>query len=872
MTRSIRRALAALLALTLLVLGLLLSVTLWLPRLAGIWLPPDTHIVLTGTPRWRHGGLWFPEIRYQVKQCELAAVRSVSLARAAQRWQLQAQSVQLNSDCLSQLPASDQPSTPRTLAQWQALLPGAHIHLDQLIISPWQHYAGAFDLTLEKNQQRLRYQGENLRLQASLQGQQLQLEQFSVTHPALPEPVTLTGRLQLPATLDQLPQAGEVQSSVTLSQYPVPLDLALHWQQHQGELRIQPRGESEPLLTLPWQASQQQIQISGGQWRWPLADQPLAGGLSLTLDNWQAGLEEMQVQGRANLLTRGRGGKGNMVLSLGPGKLGWLASALPFQLTGESKLAALQLYGTIPATLTGPLLDPQIVVRPGALLRLRGRLLSTLEVDEARWPLAGVKISSRGVDGRLQAILRAHDAGFGRFTLHLDGGASDFWPDRGRWNWRYWGEGVMAPLQASWDVKGTGSWQGKRIELSTLSTGFDQLRYGMVTVSAPRLALSAPVVWQREAQHPAFSGAFQLTSQQTAFSNGGGLPPSALNFEVKGAGPADFLWRGALRADEIGPLRVHGRWDGQRLRGEAWWPSQSLTVFQPLLSPDLKMKIQGGQLRAQMAFSAASEQGFEAGGHWAVTQGSVRTPDSEVSGIDFSLPFRLRQHQWQLGVHGPVSLRIALLQNQFAIENIRADLQGFYPWSEQQPLRLSNVSLGMLDGHIALAELRLPQHDAARLTLRDISMSRLITALKARQIALSGKVNGELPLWVNQPRWLVEKGWIANSGPLTLRMDKDMADAIVSNNIAAGAAMEWLRYMEISRAWATLDLDTLGNLTLQSQLSGISRFSNRSQRVNLNYRHQENLFQLWRSLRFGDNLQSWVEENATLSSKKDPTP
>ncbi|WP_312242117.1 YdbH domain-containing protein, partial [Pantoea sp.] len=486
--------------------------------------------------------------------------------------------------------------------------------------------------------------------------------------------------------------------------------------------------------------------------------------------------------------------------------------------------------------------------------------------------LAGIAVSSRGVEGRLQAILKAHDPNFGRFTLHLDGRASAFWPDAGRWNWRYWGEGVMAPLHAKWDVKGTGSWQDTLIELSTLSTGFDQLQYGMVKVNKPRLTLTAPVRWQRSPQRPAFHGDFQLRAAKTHLSNGGWLPPSTLGFQVNGDSPSRFLWRGQLRADEIGPLRVEGRWDGERLRGSAWWPSQSLSVFQPLLSPALKMKIQSGELKAQAAFSAASDQGFEAGGHWTVKQGSLRTPDSTVSGIDFSLPFRLKDQQWQLGVRGPVSLRIAEIKNQFAIQNISADLQGYYPWSERQPLTLSNVNLDLLDGNISLNSLRLPQHAAARVIMRDISMSRLITALKPKQLALSGKIEGELPLWVDQPRWLVEKGWVANQGPLTLRLDKEMVDAIAGNNFAAGAAINWLRYMEISRARATLNLDSAGNLTLQSQVNGTGRYENRKQSLNLNYRHQENLFQLWRSLRYGDNLQSWVEQNAALPPNKDSTP
>lgn len=872
MTRGLRRLLAALLALILLLLGLLLTLTHWLPRLAGIWLPENTRVELHGAPHWRQGRLVFPDVRYLVGDCLLAQVADVGLGRTQQRWQLDAREVALNSDCLQALPHSATRDAPRSLAEWQQMLPGADIHLQQLSILPWQQYAGRFDLTLDKDLQQLRYQGDNLRIAARLQGQQLHIDQLQLSHPILPQPVELHGNLTLPTFADGLPVAGELSGALNLTQWPQPLALTLNWQQQQGELVVRQQQEPQPLLQLPWQVDAQQIRITAGHWRWPFGSQPLSGSVALTLDDWQQGLEQTQIRGRFNLLTAGRGGKGNLVLSVGPGKLSLTDSALPFQLTGESKFADLQLYGTIPGQLHGMLSDPQLSLQPGALLRLRGRLLSTLEVDEARWPLAGVSVASRGINGRLQAILNAHDPSFGRFRLHLDGRASDFWPDSGRWNWRYWGEGVMAPLSAKWDVKGTGSWHDTLISLDTLNTGFDQLAYGMVQVDKPRLTLTAPVRWQRDVAQPAFNGGFALRSGQTRFSYGGWLPPSELRFDAKGRDPGHFLWRGQLTAEDIGPLRVHGRWDGERLRGEAWWPAQSLSVFQPLLSSDLKMRIQSGELRAQMAFSAASGQGFEAGGFWAVKQGSVWMPDSEINGIDFTLPFRLKDHQWQLGRRGPVSLRIAEVKNQFALQNITADLQGHYPWQERQPLTLSNVNLDLLGGHVSMPALRLPQHQPARISLRDIDLSRLVTALKPKQFAMSGKVNGELPLWVNNPHWLIEKGWIANSGPLTFRMDKDMADAIVSNNVAAGAAMDWLRYMEIARSWATLDLDNFGNLILQSEVKGTSQFSNRRQSVNLNYRHQENLFQLWRSLRFGDNLQSWVEQNATLPYNKDPKP
>lgn len=870
MRRRLLFALASLLALVLLVLALLASVTHWLPRLAGIWLPAGTRIALDAAPRWRQGALHFPVLRYLAGDCQLAELQDLALGYRQQRWQARAQQLALDTVCLSHLPDNDTPaSAPRSLAQWQALLPPANVAIDRLIINPYQSWAGALRLTLDPDLQQLNYQGDNLRLQADLQGQRLALRQLTVQAPGLSEPVSLHGSLMLTEFANGVPESGQLDGNVTLAQVPHPLHFALAWQQQQGRLTLQTPQEHEPLVDLPWQVTPQQIRIDGGRWRWPWAAQPLAGGIALAFTHWQQGLEASEITGRLNMLTQGRGGKGNVVLSLGPGRLSLTDSQLPLRLTGESKLAALQFYASLPGTLQGSLLNPQLRFAPGALLRMRGRLLSTLEVDEARWPLAGVSLSSAGINGRLQAILSAHDTNKGRFTLHLDGHASDFWPDRGRWGWRYWGNGYLAPLSAKWDVRGTGNWQESALTLTTLSTGFDQLRYGMTTVNQPRLRLAQPLVWQRAAEQAAFHGALTLDAAATRFDSGGYLPPSQLQLALKGSDPAHFLYSGSLRAQAIGPVRLNGRWDGERLRGQAWWPQQSLTVFQPLLSPDLKMKITDGTLRAQVAFSAADQQGFTAGGHWVVQKGALWMPDNSIEGIDFSLPFRLQESRWSLGTHGPVSLRIKTINNQFLIHDVTAQLQGSWPWQESAPLTLSNVSLGLLGGSLSLQQLRLPQHQPAIIRLRDISLSELITALKPKQIAMSGRINGELPLWLDNSPWLVKEGWIANSGNLTLRLDKQMADAITSNNMAAGVALDWLRYMEISRSWATLNLNAIGDLTMQAEVNGTSRFSNRDQHVNLNYSHQENLFQLWRSLRFGDNLQSWVEQKAALPSQKD---
>ena len=834
------------------------AVNVWLPPLVQHWLPAGTRLTLSGHFRPHAGSLSFPEIALQAGDCQGVSVKGLSVGYRDHLWQWHAAEVRADTDCLAALPSSSSSAPQKTLAEWQALLPAGHWQVDKLEILPPGQYTGRLSLTNQQQRQTLTYDSDGLRLSAELNDQVLKITRLQFSPAGGVPQLTLQGSVGLAPKIGDWPEQGQLDGQLSLSGLPLHLDL--HWQQQQGELNVSTPKSAEPLLQLPWTVTPEQLGIQHGKWQWPFASQPLQGGIALQATHWREGPENSIISGRLNALTSGRGGKGNVVLSLGPGKLSLTDSALPLRLTGTANSPELQFFARLPAALTGPLARPEIRFLSGALLRMRGQLLNIFQVDEARWPLAGVRLSAAGINGPLQAILQVHNRTTGRYRLQLAGQARDFWPDQGQWQWRYWGSGVLLPLKAAWDLHGSGDWQGPAITLKTLSTGFNQLRYGGVRVVSPRLQLTAPLVWSRQAEAPKLTGAFALTAGTTLFSYGGRLPALHLPFSIAGTSPQNFLYQARLRAGAIGPLVLRGRWDGERLRGEAWWASQPLAVVAPLLSPDMKMKITGGKMRAQAAFSASAASGLLAGGHWVITEGSAWTPDNQIQGASFSLPFRYQQQRWQFGYHQPVRLTIDRIVNQVGLSGITASLQGYYPWSQDKPLRLSDVSMSVSGGKLSLAELRLPQQQAALLKADKINLSRLITALHPGKIAMSGLVSGEMPLWVNDPHYIIRDGWVSNDGPLTLRVDKDMIDSITSNNMAAGVAIDWLRYMEIRRAQAKLQLSSDGELIMKSTVQGTSRFSNHDQRVDLNYTHQENIFRLWESLNFGSNLESLLSQ------------
>jgi hypothetical protein len=861
MTKRLKVSVAILMGIALLLITLWQTLPRWLPRAIAPWLPQGSQLVLQGPLRWQQGALHLDGLKFSAQGCAIANVSDLKLSHQTGTWRVDGERIDVDTACLSKLPAAEGDSAPLALDQLQAMLPPLDLNIHLLTLAPWQAYAGKLQLSSAAGGQQLRYQGKNITAEAQLdEHQQLTLSKLSIMPPNSAVPVQLTGKVTVPLDMESLPTQGALQGELQTAYLEKPLLLDLHWQQQQGVLTLTEKGSDQPLATLPWALTPKQISIEKGEWRWPYLEQPLSGGLNVALHDWSKGFDETQITARLNVITAGHNGKGNAVLTLGPGSLSLTNSDLGFQLTGQANLANLSLTASIPGIISGSILNPTLVLQPGSLLRAWGRPASDMKLEEARLPLAGVKVTALGITGRLQAIISASESYWGRLKLHLDGQAQNFWPDHGQWQWRYWGNGKLPPLQAAWDVAGSGRWQDTSITLDRLSTGFDRLKYGMVTVATPRLTLNHPIQWQRDVKAPSLTGSVQLKANKTSFGEGRYLPPSVLGLQLQGAGPDSFQWQGALQAEQIGPITLRGRWDGERLRGEGWWPKQSLTVFQPLISPDLNIKLRAGEFYAQSAFSAARVQGFEAGGHWVVRNGGMWLQDGELSGLDFVLPYRFKNHLWQLGAKRPIMLRIKSIKTLFEMQNITADLQGTYPYSEAYPLTLSNIGVDMLNGHISLSALRMPQHDAAVLKLDQIDLSALFTALKPKQFAMSGRINGELPLYLNHPKWLVQNGWIANAGLMTLRLDKDMADAIGSNNLATGAAIDWLRYMEINRSKARVDLDNLGELTLKAHIDGVNPQKNAKREVILNYSHQENVFQLWRSLRFGDNLQEWLEQ------------
>lgn len=316
-----KAAIALLLLFILLPLTLLMTLAQWVPTLAGIWLPVGTRIAFEESPKLTRHALVIPDLRYLVDECEIARIDNVTLSHPS-RWKLDVGTLELNSVCLSKLPQSA-PSTvaPKTLAQWQAVLPNTWLTVHRLSLAPWQQWEGELHASLTPASQEITYKGEQVSIKGQLRGQTLSVSQFDIRLPDQAQPVKLVGKFTLPLVPDGVPVKGHAVATFNVPQLSSLVDADLDWEDNQGQLVVMARDNPDPLLDLPWQITAERLNISDGRWNWALPGLPLSGRVGLRIDNWQQGLEKATVSGRLNVLTQGDAGKGNAVLNIGPGSL-----------------------------------------------------------------------------------------------------------------------------------------------------------------------------------------------------------------------------------------------------------------------------------------------------------------------------------------------------------------------------------------------------------------------------------------------------------------------------------------------------------------------------------------------------------------------
>ncbi len=191
----------------------------------------------------------------------------------------------------------------------------------------------------------------------------------------------------------------------------------------------------------------------------------------------------------------------------------------------------------------------------------------------------------------------------------------------------------------------------------------------------------------------------------------------------------------------------------------------------------------------------------------------------------------------------------------------------FAPLAQWQSLVLQDINFKVLGGAAHIKQLPLALPNVAMLELDKVQLAELVKLHPELGLTMQGSVSGNLPVHFGEAGIAIADGRLAVEEPSGhIALTHQSLVAIKAQHPSLDFALSLLEDFDYETLAAEVDFAEDGQLDMQVKLIG------RNQRVSprlvtLNYRHQENIYQLLRSLRIGEQLsgqlQQWIDDTSS---------
>ncbi len=280
-----------------------------------------------------------------------------------------------------------------------------------------------------------------------------------------------------------------------------------------------------------------------------------------------------------------------------------------------------------------------------------------------------------------------------------------------------------------------------------------------------------------------------------------------------------------------------------------------LTLSSPLsaaMSRGLGFNLQAGELKAQADWSW--QEAIRAQGEAAVSGLALDWGGIPAKGGSAKLGFSLEGDKIALKSLEP--LRLQELNVGTPLKDIQLSLR-----SDLSTWHILDFSATALGGRLQAPRFVWPSDKFQPITIDGLDLEQVAALQSGEQpaVALAGKVGGWLPLKVmpddkGVTTFSVQGGDLRNQGKLLLKvLPTDSTKAMQQSNMAVQLVMDTLSFLKVDDFQAKLDMTPDGWLDGRVTIKGMNPEKGQ-QPVVLNYTHRENVLELLRSLRVGEEV------------------
>ncbi|HHW7568185.1 TPA: YdbH family protein [Mannheimia haemolytica] len=858
-----------------------------LPKDWKVQLPQGLHL------NWQGSSVSQFQLSYQ--DCPLISADKTDLTWIKQN-HLFVEQLDIDYRCLSLFPQSENSDTDTSLKALLAVIPDGEATIHSL---NWKNLPANFNpriIQLLEQQAALKLSLSNGEIKATLAQQAVNFSAFFANgklnadltyQPSEKEQHKLTLSAEIEDNFLTLPPALSAEYHWQLPDEVITTKAlqtghsTLNWQKNAedqlaGSWVVSLNKAENDKLDFPFLFDGKSLEIKQGRFDWRLTERfPLHGFVSAKFTPQSFTNEPffpLKTAIRISLLSQNSWGKGNIVISNSEGEISEKGLNLPLRLTGNIKHGNFILYSSIPLDFQGNFDDLSVKFLPSSLLRLTGKE-RYLTIEDLRFPLAGIKIDKHGIHGRLHAILRGQSPDFKNIEFHLDGqaqnfkaGALDFFQDprdpkavKDSWKWRIWGSSKLDALNSKVTLSGRGQWHKNTVQLNELKGDLSSVRLDGITIPKTELTNSQAIKFN--IKKFSLDGAIQLKSPEINFDYGGLLPKPQAKLAFNGE-LENLNFKGTVNTTELGPLRLFARRqltaDASKIIGKLYWLEQSAQGFQPLFPFRSQWIINSGTIRGETAFTASAEKGLIAGGHLAIRNGGLSLPDGEIKGIEFALPYRYRDGRFHFGVKQPIDVNIAQIKlGELELDNASMKINGYYPYTKAKPLNLNQLSFDLFGGKLNVKRFALPQTELAYLNLERIDFEQILQFMQYQQIDLKGKANAILPFWLSGKPCYICDGLLTQAETSYLTFTPKLLSEMQKSGYTEQILLHLVDKSTINDFRSLINVGQKGDLVLDGKLK-LSSNQNKS-KVNLNYNHRENMFDLWKLINYSSQFEQKLE-------------
>lgn len=248
----------------------------------------------------------------------------------------------------------------------------------------------------------------------------------------------------------------------------------------------------------------------------------------------------------------------------------------------------------------------------------------------------------------------------------------------------------------------------------------------------------------------------------------------------------------------------------------------------------------------------------------AIKQASLLYGETQVNNINSKVQLNIQKNQLSTTNAFDNSLTMDRIKAGIPVESISSQLQfsANLEQPDQTKVKMKQLKANLLGGTITAPTFSLIpfSNQETQITIKALDLAKLVALEQQPTITASGKIDGHLPIEIINNKPSIKKGTLQSPGTGWIKVIKHPSTSTLqSSSESLGLALSALENFHYDQLSSDVQLKPNGDLTLYVKLAGKNPDFYQGKRIHFNYKQEENIYMLIKSIQLGQ----YIGENIT---------